>query len=53
MSREITAACAICERKPSAADSDDCPCETKALRLAIDRAEKKWLDSWMARVQYV
>ena len=49
--RNLTASCAICNHRPKDPDAGDCPCETKALRKAIEHAEKKWLDSWMARIQ--
>jgi hypothetical protein len=49
MNREYTANCAIC----NGPGDPECPCEGDRLKMAIDQAEKKWIESWIAKTRYV
>ncbi|KAF1992119.1 hypothetical protein K402DRAFT_306600, partial [Aulographum hederae CBS 113979] len=42
--------CAMCAGHGDP-DTGDCMCETKALEQAIAQAEKRWVESWMARIR--
>ncbi|KAE9982524.1 hypothetical protein EG328_010806 [Venturia inaequalis] len=47
MNRDYTANCAIC----NGPGDPECPCEGDRLKIAIDQAEKKWIESWVAKTR--
>jgi len=47
MNRDYTANCAIC----NGPGDPECPCEGDRLKIAIDQAEKKWIESWIAKTR--
>jgi hypothetical protein len=49
MNRDYTANCAIC----NGPGDPECPCEGDRLKIAIDQAEKKWIESWVAKTRCV
>jgi hypothetical protein len=48
MNRDYTANCAIC----NGPGDPECPCEGDRLKIAIDQAEKKWIESWIGKTRY-
>ena len=44
---DLTANCAIC----GGPGEPECPCEGRRLEQAIDQAEKRWIETWIARTR--
>ncbi|KAF2400467.1 hypothetical protein EJ06DRAFT_464178, partial [Trichodelitschia bisporula] len=42
---DYTPNCAIC----NGPGDPECPCEGDRLKIAIDQAEKRWIETWIAR----
>jgi hypothetical protein len=45
--RDYTASCAIC----GGPGDPECPCEGKRLEIAIEQAEKRWIEGWISKTR--
>jgi len=47
--RNYVPSCAVC----GGPSDPECPCEGERLRLCIDAAEKRWIESWITKIRFV
>lgn len=46
--RDFTASCAIC----GGPGDPECPCEGTRLKIAVEQAEKRWIETWVGKTRY-